>query len=133
MSTIRQGIGNLAQSNLTRQPSRVAVTASASMLGLAVIVAAGGLVTSMTGMIFDMLHDSLGSDYLSHPALGWLVGQQCGRQPRLAEELRQVDGVDMVNTLRFATSSANGQAVSLLGIDPVVFPQVSGLYFIGGR
>ena len=40
VATIRAGIGNLAQSNLTRQPSRVAVTASASMLGLAVIVAA---------------------------------------------------------------------------------------------
>jgi putative ABC transport system permease protein len=66
-ATIRQGIGNLAQSNLTRQPSRVAVTASASMLGLAVIVAAGGLVASMSGMIFDMLHDSLGSDYLFIP------------------------------------------------------------------
>ncbi len=130
--TVRQGIGNLAQSNLTRQPSRVAVTASASMLGLAVIVAAGGLVASMSGMIFDMLHDSLGSDYLLIPPSVGLWGDNVGATPTLAEDLRQVNGVDKVNTLRFATSSVNGQAVSLLGIDPIVYPQVSGLYFSEG-
>jgi putative ABC transport system permease protein len=131
-ATIRQGIGNLAQSNLTRQPSRVAVTASASMLGLAVIVAAGGLVSSMTGMIFDMLHDSLGSDYLFIPPSVGLWGDNVGANPTLADDLRQVEGVDMVNTLRFANSSTDGQAVSLLGIDPVVYPKVSGLYFSEG-
>ena len=130
--TIRQGIGNLAQSNLTRQPSRVAVTASASMLGLAVIVAAGGMVSSMTGMVFDMLHDSLGSDYLFIPPSVGLWGDNVPANPALAQELRQVNGVDKVNTLRFATSSVNGQAVSVLGIDPVVFPQVSGVYFTEG-
>jgi putative ABC transport system permease protein len=82
--TVRQGIGNLAQSNLTRQPSRVAVTASASMLGLAVIVAAGGLVTSMSGMIFDMLHDSLGSDYLLIPPSVGLWGDNVGANPTLS-------------------------------------------------
>jgi putative ABC transport system permease protein len=132
LTTIRQGIGNLAQSNLTRQPSRVAVTASASMLGLAVIVAAGGMVASMTGMVFDMLHDSLGSDYLLIPPSVGLWGDNVGVNPALAEELRQVEGVDKVNTLRFATSSTDGQAVSLLGIDPVIYPQVSGLYFMEG-
>ena len=66
-ATIKQGIGGLAQSNLTRQPSRVAVTASASMLGLAVIVAAGGLVSSMTGTLFDWMRYSFGSDYLFIP------------------------------------------------------------------
>ena len=131
--TIRQGIGDLAQSNLTRQPSRVAVTASASMLGLAVIVAAGGLIASMSGMVFDMLHDSLGSDYLLLPPSVGLWGDNVGASPALAENLRQVDGVDQVNTLRFATSSVNGQAVSLLGIDPVVYPEVSGLYFSEGN
>lgn len=130
--TVRQGIGNLAQSNLTRQPSRVAVTASSSMLGLAVIVAAGGLIASMSGMIFGMLHDSLGSDYLLIPPSVGLWGNNVGANPALAEDLREVEGVDQVNTLRFATSSVDGQAVSLLGIDPVVYPQVSGLYFSEG-
>jgi putative ABC transport system permease protein len=131
--TVRQGIGNLAQNNLTRQPSRVAVTASASMLGLAVIVAAGGVISSMTGMVFDMLHDSLGSDYLLIPPSVGLWGDDVPANPSLAQEIRQVNGVDKVNTLRFASSSVNGQAVSVLGIDPTVFPEVSGLYFTEGN
>jgi putative ABC transport system permease protein len=132
-ATVRQGIGNLAQSNLTRQPSRVAVTASASMLGLAVIVAAGGLVSSMTGMVFNMLRDSLGSDYLLMPPSVGLWNGNVGANPSLAEELRQLEGVEQVNTLRFATSSTEGFALSLLGIDPVVYPEVSGLYFSEGN
>jgi putative ABC transport system permease protein len=132
IATVRQGIGGLAQSNLTRQPSRVAVTASASMLSLAVIVAAGGLISSMLGVVFDMLEDSLGNDYLFIPPSVGLWNDNVGANPSFAEDLRHVQGVQLVSTLRYATSSANGQAVSLLGIDPVVFPQASGLLFSEG-
>jgi putative ABC transport system permease protein len=132
MATIRAGIGNLAQSNLTRQPSRVAVTASASMLGLAVIVAAGAIISSMFGLIFGMVKDSLGSDFLFIPPSVGLWNDNVGASPAFAESLRHVDGVEAVSTQRFATSSVNGQAVSLLGIDPVTFPIVSGLYFSQG-
>jgi putative ABC transport system permease protein len=37
--------------------------------------------------------------------------------------------VDQISTLRFASATSNGQAISVLGIDPVSFPVVSGLYF----
>lgn len=133
LATIRAGIGNLAQSNLTRQPSRVAVTASASMLGLAVIVAAGALISSMFGMIFGMVKDSLGSDFLFIPPSVGLWNDNVGADPAFAASLRKIDGVEIVNSQRFATSSVNGQAVSLLGIDPITFPKVSGLYFSQGN
>jgi putative ABC transport system permease protein len=55
-----------------------------------------------------------------------------GASPSLAEDLRRVDGVEAVSTLRFAATNTNGVAVSLLGIDPVSFDQVSGLDFIDG-
>ena len=129
---VRQGIGGLAQSNLTRAPSRVAVTASASMLGLAVIVAAGGLITSMSGTIFDMFRQSLGSDYLLIPPSLGVWGSDVGANAGFADQLRNLAGVDEVSTFRFATSQTKGQAVSLLGIDPVAFPKVSGLNFIQG-
>ncbi|MBE3118043.1 MAG: ABC transporter permease, partial [Candidatus Atribacteria bacterium] len=59
----RQGTGDLAQGNLTRQPSRVTITASATMIGLAIVVALGGMTTSLSGMMGSLLHKSLGSDY----------------------------------------------------------------------
>lgn len=130
--TRRQGIGGLAQSNLTRQPSRVAVTASASMLGLAVIVAAGGMVSSMSGTLGSMIEDSLGSDYIFLPPSVGLWGDNIGATPELAGELRQTPGVETVSTLRFAASQADGQAVSVLGIQPDDFQKVSGLVFSEG-
>jgi len=132
-ATVRQGIGGLAQSNLTRQPSRVAVTASTSLLGLAVIVAAGGLVTSMSGTLLDMLQDSLGSDYVYLPPSVGFWGSNVGAAPELAESLRAVPGVETVSTLRFASSQASGQVVSVLGIQPDEFQRVSGLVFVEGN
>lgn len=129
----RQGIGGLAQNNLTRQPTRVAVTASASMLGLAVIVAAGGLVSSMTGMLDGMIKNSLGSDYLLIPPSIGVWGTNVGATPEFADRLRQVDGVQAVSTFRYGTSNANGLAVSLIGIQPDDFRQVSGLVFSEGN
>jgi putative ABC transport system permease protein len=125
----RQGTGLLAQSNLTRQPTRVAVTASATMLGLAVLVAAGGLVNSLTGIMGDVIHKSLGSDYLFIPPSVSVWGGNLGSDPAFAAGLKAIPGVAAVSAMRFAASQANGQAISLLGIDPQAFPQVSGLQF----
>jgi putative ABC transport system permease protein len=129
----RQGIGGLAQNNLTRSPSRVAVTASASMLGLAVVVAAGGLVSSMIGSLDQMLQNNLGSDYLFIPPSIALWSSNVGSNPEFAEQLHAVEGVDEVSTFRFAASATHGQAVSLLGIQPEAFQKVSGLYFLEGN
>jgi putative ABC transport system permease protein len=133
LATVRQGIGGLAQSNLTRQPLRVAVTASTSLLALASIVAAGGIVTSMKGSIMDMVQDSLGSDFVFVPPSVGLWGNNVGSSPQLAEDLRQVAGVETVSTLRYSSSQVNGQMVSVLGIQPVDFQKVSGLVFLEGN
>ncbi len=125
----RQGVGALAQGNLTRQPARTAVTASATMFGLAVVVAAGGLVSSLVGQLYGLVEDSLGSDYLLVPPSVALWNSNLGVNIDLADGLRAVPGVAQVSTLRFASTKANGQAVSILGIDPPAFSQVSGLLF----
>ena len=126
---VRQGVGELAQGNITRQPSRVAVTASTSMIALAIIVAMGGMVSSLTVVIYEMLQDNLGSDYLFVPPSVALWGSNVPVKPEFAEQLKSVDGVDAVSTYRFASVTSNGQFISLLGINPASFPAVSGLYF----
>jgi putative ABC transport system permease protein len=128
----RRGIGDLARGNLTRQPSRAAVTASSTMLGLAVIVAAGGLVNSLTGSMYDRFHKSYGSDYLFVPPSVQIWQTDLGADAGFADRLRSVPGVADVSTLRFAVSQANGAAVQLMGIDPVEFPKVSGMVFMQG-
>jgi putative ABC transport system permease protein len=129
----RQGTGELAQGNLTRQPARVAVTASATMLGLAIVVAVSGMVTSLAVTLADVMKKSLGSDYLFIPPSVALWGSNLGAGEGFADRLRSLDGVGDVSTMRYAESLVNGRSVSLMGIDPVVFPKVGGLYFQQGN
>lgn len=132
LATTHQGIGGLAERNLTRQPARVAVTASTSLLALAAIVAAGGIVSSMQGSLKEMVQDGLGSDYIFLPPSVGLWGSNVGATPELAEQVRAVPGVAAVSTLRYASSQANGQMISVLGMQPDDFQQVSGLVFTEG-
>lgn len=123
----RSGIGDLAQGNLSRQPARTAITASTTMLGLAVIVAAGGMVASLALPIADLMKKDLGSDYLFIPPAIGLWNADLGASPDLSARLRAIAGVDAVSTLRFASTTVNGQAAAAMGIDPVAFQKVSGL------
>jgi putative ABC transport system permease protein len=129
----RQGVSDLAQGNLTRQPARVTITASATMIGLAVVVAMGSMVTSLSGMMGGLLHKSLGSDYLFVPPSIAVWSSDIGAGNEFTSRLRSIRGVDAITTLRFSTGQINGQTVSVLGIDPVTFPKVSGLDFNQGN
>ena len=128
----RQGIGDLAQSNLTRQPSRVTITASATMIGLAIVVALGGMSTSLSGMMGNLLHKSLGSDYLFIPPAIAVWNSDMGAGSGLTERLQAIPGVGDISSMRFAASTINGKSISLLGINPVTFPKVGGLDFKQG-
>ena len=99
------------------------------MLALAIIVAMGGMISSLTVTLYDMIRDNLGSDYLFVPPSIALWGSNVPAKPEFAEQLKAINGVDQVSTLRFANATANGHAISVLGIDPASYPAVSGLYF----
>ncbi len=66
------------------------------------------------------------------PSIG-VWGSNVGALPGLAENLRAVDGVAAVSTFRYGTSNTHGLAVSLIGIEPDAFQEVSGLIFTEGR
>lgn len=128
----RDGTGTLAQSNISRQPTRAAITASATMIGIAIIVGLGGMVISMTGSFLNVVRRSLGSDYLIMPPSVGLWNSNIGAKKGLAEELNAIHGVGVVSTLRFAAATANGNALSLLGIDPQAYPKIASLTFNQG-
>jgi putative ABC transport system permease protein len=129
----RRGTADIASANLSRQPSRAAATASSTLLGLAVIVAAGGLLSSLYLPMQDMVRKSLGGDYLFIPPAVTAWSGDVGADPRFAQRLRGIDGVQDVATMRFAGAAVGKQAVSVMGIDPVEFPRVSGFSFQRGN
>jgi putative ABC transport system permease protein len=124
--------GRLAQENLTRQPSRAATTASAMMIGLAITVAMLGMMTSLWNGFMTYLDKSLGSDFILMPTSLVLGGGNIGAAPTLAEDLRKVEGVSGVTTLRLSGSQAKGNDLQVIGIDPTTYPQISGLEFSNG-
>jgi putative ABC transport system permease protein len=138
----REGTGEIAQGNLTRQPSRAAITASATMIGLAIIVGAGGMMFSMVGTVMDLFERSLGSDYLLIPPSVAVWKGDVGASASLKARMDSVPGVDVVSSLRYAQSSLRSAALkqgtgeatlSVLGIDPEAFPQVSAMDFQQGN
>lgn len=128
----RQGTAQLAEGNLSRQPSRAAITASTVMIALAIIVMAGTVLSSITVTFITMLENSLSSDYLLIPPTVAVWGTNVGAAPELAEELQAVEGMGAVSTLRFAGTTINEVAVGLLGIEPEAYSQTSGLTFMEG-
>ncbi|MGH2521192.1 MAG: ABC transporter permease [Anaerolineales bacterium] len=128
----RAGTAQLAEGNLSRQPTRAAVTASTTMIALAILLMAVSMLSSISLTFIDMLQHSLGSDYLLVPPSIAVWGLDVGAKSTLADDLRAVEGVEVVSTLRFAATQINNVAVGLLGIEPQAYNQTSGLTFIEG-
>ncbi len=128
----RAGAAELAEGNLARQPSRAAVTASTTMIALAIIVMAATILASASGTFIAMLKNSLSSDYLLMPPTIAVWGVNIGAAPQLAEDIRAIDGVGVVSTLRFAATQVNEVAIGVLGIEPVAYQATSGLQFLEG-
>ncbi|MGQ0603099.1 MAG: ABC transporter permease, partial [Anaerolineales bacterium] len=123
----RAGTAELAEGNLARQPSRAAVTASTTMIALAIIVMAATILSSVSGTFISMLKNSLSSDDLLMPPTIAIWGMNIGAAPQLAEDIRAIEGVGVVSTLRFAATQVNEVAVGVLGIEPVAYQATSGL------
>ncbi len=123
--------GALARSNLQRNPGRSATTVTAVMLGLASIVAMLSVVAAIFSGFMAYIDKSMGSDYLVIPGSIVLQEGNVAAGPRLGAELRSVDGVAAVTSLRVANGRLDGQDVQVIGIDPVAYPTVASLEWNG--
>ncbi|MCL6430501.1 MAG: ABC transporter permease [Anaerolineae bacterium] len=125
--------GRIAEGNLARQPGRAAITASAMTIGLAILVALGGMTTSLESGLFRYIDQSLGADYLLMPHSMVLGGGNVGAGPELAEAVRSVPGIAEVTTVRLAMGRIGDTDVQTIGIDPESYPRVAGLEFSAGE
>lgn len=124
--------GKLAQGNVARQPGRSAITASTVMISLAIIVAAGGMITSVNHGLTQYIQRSLGADFLIMPPAMVLGSGNLGASPQLAADVAAAPEIEAVSSLRIGKTAVNGEALQLIGIDPLIFPRVSGLIFSAG-
>ncbi|HET9492868.1 MAG TPA: FtsX-like permease family protein [Chloroflexia bacterium] len=124
--------GLIAEGNVKRNPGRAAVTVSALMIALAIIVALSSSFLSIRQVFESNLRKSLGADILLLPpnVAVWRgnvgVGEEFGRQ------LGQIPGIATWSGMSFAPALVEGAGMQVFGIDPATYGQVSGLGFEQG-
>ena len=114
--------GRLARENAERQPQRTAITASALMIGLALVVFTAIFAAGLSGSV-----DKVVDEQFSRTAL--FVTHEDGFSdisPEIAEKLRGVDGVEVVSPMSWdqANIRGGGDSQTASGIDPKTITSV---------
>jgi putative ABC transport system permease protein len=106
--------GRMAAANATRNRGRTALTASALMVGISLVVAFSALGGSVLGSIRSYLDGSLGSDYVVQPAS---QNSDVTFSSDLPEKVGRVPGVESTTSLD-STFLRKGNEVSIVfGVD----------------
>jgi putative ABC transport system permease protein len=119
-------VGTLATENSLRNPRRTAATASALMIGLTLITLMSILGASSKESFAKIIDQAITSELVVSNAVG------APFSPTIAEEIRQVDGVDTVAQYRYANATIDGRDAWLGGVDPQSLPAVLNLLIEDG-
>ena len=120
--------GRMAAANATRNRARTALTASALMVGISLVIAFSALGGSVLGTIQASLEGSLGSDYVVQP-----VAQNSSAtfSDELPEEVANIPGVEETTALS-STFLREGEEVSFVfGVDES-YPDIFRLDYAAG-
>jgi putative ABC transport system permease protein len=122
--------GRMAAANATRNRGRTALTASALMVGISLVVAFSALGGSLLGSIRDYLDSSLGSDYVVQPTE---QTSDAGFSAKLPNEIRQVQGVEKTTSIVSSFRRDGKKLDAVFGVDQK-YPEIFRVdYAAGGR
>ncbi len=124
--------GDLARSNLQRQPGRAAITASTLMIGLAVLILMAAMVLALGQLVNTLADRNFASDVFITPPSISVYNNVLGADASLEDRLRALPEIETVASLRYASSGLDGTRLEVLGIDPATYPQVASLEFSAG-
>ena len=118
--------GHLARENALRNPRRTAATASALMIGLALVSAFSILGASTNASVDKTIGQGLRADFVISTA----VGQPF--TPEVAARVAAVPGVTTVMQHRFGTVQVDGGKAFLTAVDAASLDQTVTLDYIAG-
>ncbi|MEO8286185.1 MAG: FtsX-like permease family protein [Chloroflexota bacterium] len=125
--------GLMAEGNVQRNPGRAAITVSALMIALAVIVALYSVLTSVVQAYNSRLSEQFSADILLiPPSVAVWVGD-VGVNDQFEQQLAKIPGVGSWAGLSYAPAQVKGTGVQVLGFDPANYPKVSSLAFDQGN
>ena len=120
-------VGRLATQNSLRNPRRTAATASALMVGLALVAMTSVLARSAAASVDQSVEVDVTSQFI----VSNVVGQPFSTD--VAEQIREVEGVRAVASVRSAMADLNGSFVFPAAVDPDDFVDAMELPFLTGN
>ncbi len=108
-------VGRLASQNARRNPRRTAATASALMIGLALVATMSVLGASVNASIDHTIDQTLVADYVVSNAIG------APFSPTVAKQITSIDGVAAVAPFRYTSAKVAGKDGFLAATDPAAF------------
>jgi putative ABC transport system permease protein len=119
---VRTGaIGRLAVRNAQRDRRRTAATATAILIGLALVTAIGVLGASTTKSTDALVDEVITADLIVQPT------SFVPFSPEVGDAIAQVDGVALVSRVRQAPALIEGEEVVVTGVDPATIGRVQTL------
>ena len=120
-------VGRLATENSLRNPRRTAATASALMVGLALMAMMSILGSSASASTDEAIESTLTSEFV----VSNVVGQPFSTD--VAEQIRDLDSVETVASLRYANPDVKGGGTAwMAAVDPDDFGQVMQVPMVQG-
>jgi putative ABC transport system permease protein len=118
--------GHLARENAVRNPRRTAATASALMVGLALVGAFSIIGASTNASVDALVDESLGADYVVSTAIGAPFSAD------IAEEIRGIDGVGAVTQQRFGEAAIDGVPTFISAVDAATLDSALAVDYVAG-
>lgn len=127
LERLAPGVGRLARENATRNPSRTAVTASALMIGVGLVVFVAVFAAGLKESIFGAVDRSFRGDIV-------VTGVNFFPFPAgAADAVSSTRGVEIASGVRFDEARiGTGGAKSVYGVDPETLPGVFAVKWEGG-
>lgn len=110
--------GKIARDNAARSPRRTARTASALMIGVALISAAAVFASSLRDTFGRILDQAVTADYIITD------DSFQGLPPAVEERVEALDEISASSPFRFISANVGEQQVGLAAVDPVAFPDL---------
>jgi len=118
--------GALARQNVARAPRRTSSSASALMIGVALVSSTAVFASSLRASLVDTLESAISADYIV-TARGFQ-----GLSPAVSEALAAVPELQAVTPVRGISGQVDGSTKNFAAIDPVAFDELVNPDLIDG-
>jgi putative ABC transport system permease protein len=123
--------GQLAKENTKRQPRRTASTASALMIGVALVAFFAVFGASAKATVQDTIFDVFAADITVQSQNFSDDGGPGPISPAFAGEIAQLDDIGVVSALQIGSVQVDGVDTLIAGMDPATLPEVFSIDPVG--